>query len=308
MEIGQKSICVFIHYCKDLQIPQYVSIYVNELSIYFDQVILVTNQRKLEKELISNHTNILTVFVKNEGYDLGMFYKVFQTIDSKQYSQIACINDSNILINKLKPVFEWSKTFNCDFWGIIDSYEKPWFSTHEDNYHIQSHFIVFNQRAIEKLPSFFDSLNIQSILEESDPVKLRQTVIDKWEIGLTRFLIKQGLSAGSYIDSHKFSLQYLSGKKTNVGHKLYAELIQSGYPLIKKKVIIKSRWKDSFRSSHQWEKLIRQYGNQNWEIESMIDELIQIKNEAKDQSVNKYKKKILEHFNSLLNKKHLPTK
>ena len=74
MEIEQKSLCVFIHYCKDLQIPQYVSIYVNELSIYFDQVILVTNQRKLEKELISNHTNISTVFVKNEGYDLGMFY------------------------------------------------------------------------------------------------------------------------------------------------------------------------------------------------------------------------------------------
>ena len=304
MKLEQKSLCVFIHYSKDLQIPKYVSVYVNELYSYFDQVILVTNQRKLEKDIITPKTNISTVFVKNEGYDLGMFYKVFQTIDSKQYRQIACINDSNILINELHPVFEWSETSSSDFWGIIDSYEKPWFSTHEDNYHIQSHFIVFNRKAIEKLPSFFDSLNIQHILDESDPVKLRQTVINQWEIGLTRFMIKQGLLAGSYIDSHKFSLQYLSGKKTNVGHKLYAELIQNGYPLIKKKVITKSSWKDSFRSSNKWEKLIRQYGNQNWEIESMIDELIQIKYDSKNQSVNKYKKKILDRYNSLLNKKH----
>jgi len=304
MEIEQKSLCVFIHYCKDLQIPRYVSVYVNELSNYFDQVILVTNKRKLEKDIITPKTNISTVFVKNEGYDLGMFYKVFQTIDSKQYRQIACINDSNILINELQPVFEWSKTSPFDFWGIIDSYEKPWFSTHEDNYHIQSHFIVFNRRAIEQLPSFFDSLNIQQILEENDPVKLRQTVIDKWEIGLTRFMIKKGLLAGSYIDSHKYSLQYLSGKKTNVGHKLYAELIQSGYPLIKKKVITKSSWKDSFRSSLKWKKLIRQYGNQNWEIEGIIEELVQIKEVFKNQLVNKYKKKILDRYYSLLNKKH----
>ena len=304
MEIEQKSLCVFIHYCKDLQIPRYVSIYVNELSNYFDQVILVTNKRKLEKDIITPKTNSSTVFVKNEGYDLGMFYKVYQTIDSKQYRQIACINDSNILINELQQVFEWSKTSPSDFWGIIDSYEKPWFSTHEDNYHIQSHFIVFNRRAIEQLPSFFDSLNIQQILEESDPVKLRQTVIDKWEIGLTRFMIKKGLLAGSYIDSHKYSLQFLSGKKTNVGHKLYAELIQSGYPLIKKKVIMKSSWKDSFRSSLKWMKLIRQYGNQKWEIDGLIEELVRIKEGFKNQAVKKCKKKILDHYYSLLNKKH----
>ena len=299
MEIVRKSLCVFIHYSKNLQIPKYVSVYVDELSNYFDQVILVTNHRELESEFNTSTPNISTLFVKNEGYDLGMFYKVFQTIDSTEYSKIACINDSNILINELKPVFEWSKTSPSDFWGIIDSYEKPWFSTHMDNYHIQSHFIVFNRKAIEKLPLFFNSLNIQHILDEADPVKLRQKVINQWEIGLSRFMIQQGLLPGSYIDSQAYSLKYLSGKQTNVGHKLYAELIQSGYPLIKKKVITKSNWKDSFRLSLKWKKLIRQYGNQEWEIESIINELIQIKIDTENQSVNKYKKKILDRYHSL---------
>jgi hypothetical protein len=50
--------------------------------------------------------------------------------------------------------------------------------------------------------------------------------------------------------------------------------------------------------------LIRQYGNQNWEIEGIIEELVQIKEVFKNQLVNKYKKKILDRYYSLLNKKH----
>jgi lipopolysaccharide biosynthesis protein len=182
-----------------------------------------------------------TLLVKNEGYDLGMFYKVFRTIDISKYNQIACINDSNILFNQLDPIFNWSKTLKTDFWGVIDSNLKPWFSTHRNNYHIQSHFIVFNQKALLKLPAFFDALNIQDILTEKDTVKLRQTVIDKWEIGISQFLIKEGLSCASFIDSNSYSHKYLSGKQTNVGLKLYPELIRSGYPLIKMKVITKGK-------------------------------------------------------------------
>ncbi|HEX7583477.1 MAG TPA: rhamnan synthesis F family protein [Prolixibacteraceae bacterium] len=302
MKRVKKSLCIYIHYSQYSHIPKYVSIYVDELSKYFDQVVLVTNQRILATDFINANQNVSTLFVKNEGYDLGMFYKAFQTIDPEEYDQIACINDSNILINELHPVFDWSKKTSCDFWGIIDSDEKPWFSTHQDNYHIQSHFIVFNQKAIEKLPAFFEALHIQNIFEEKDTVKLRHTVINDWEIGLTQFLIKEGLKSASYIDSRSYSLLYLSGKQTNVGHKLYAELIRSGYPLIKKKVITKSNWKDTFRPSGNWEKLIRQFGNQNWEIEALIDELNEIKRKSGNQSLIKIKKKFWKTYNSLTKK------
>jgi|GEM_PF-6573408 len=39
----------------------------------------------------------------------------------------------------------WGNSSDADFWGILDSFEKPWFSEHENNRHIQSHFIVFNR-------------------------------------------------------------------------------------------------------------------------------------------------------------------
>ena len=298
----QKNLCVFIHYSKYFYIPRYVKIYVDEISKYFDQVILVTNERSLEEDIAYNNMKISTVFVKNEGYDLGMFYKVFRTIDISKYSQIACINDSNILFNQLLPIFNWSNTLQTDFWGVIDSNQKPWFSTHQNNHHIQSHFIVFNQKAVLKLPAFFDALNIQDILTEKDPKKLRQTVIDKWEIGLSQFLIKQGLSCASFIDSYSYSHLYLSGKQTNVGLKLYAELIRSGFPLIKMKVITKGKLEDIFRSRSYWKNLIRQYGNQNWGIELLIEELIKIKNDSGNQPLIKIRRIFLQFISYLKRK------
>jgi lipopolysaccharide biosynthesis protein len=298
MKIVQKNLCVFIHFGKQAYLPHYVRIYLNELSSYFDEVILVTNHRSLNTEFSGFNQNLSTLYVKNEGYDLGMFYKAFQTIDSTKYSQIACVNDSNILFNDLKPIFTWSNQFNFDFWGLIDSYEKPWFSTHQENYHIQSHFIVFNQKAILKLQVYFDSLNIQDILEEKDIVKLRQTVINNWEIGLSQFLINEGLSIGSYIDSLSYSRKYLNGKQANVGHKLYPELIKSGFPLMKMKIITKSKFTDIFRMETHWKNMIRQYGNQEYEIEALIQELIQIRSDSGNQKINTVKRKISNIYNS----------
>lgn len=171
MKVTQKSLCVFIHYSKYPYIPLSVKIYVDEISKHFDQVILVTNQRSGEIDVSYNNKNISTVLVKNEGYDLGMFYKVVQTLDLSAYNQIACINDSNILFNQLLPVFDWSRKLQKDFWGLIDSNQRPVFSTNQNNYHIQSHFIVFNQKAILKLPAFFETLNIQAIFDEKNTKK-----------------------------------------------------------------------------------------------------------------------------------------
>jgi len=299
MKVIRKSLCVFIHYSQQVHLPIYVSIYVNELSNYFDRVILVTNQSLLKPNLLNLQKNVSTLQVQNEGYDLGMFFKVFNSIDPSEFSQIACINDSNILFNQLRPIFTWSKMSEYDFWGLIDSHEKPWFSTHFNNYHIQSHFIVFNRKAIEELPAFFNALQIQDLYDEKDPAKLRQMVINKWEIGLSQFFINKGLSNGTYIDSLSYSYIHHSGKLANIGHKLYHELIQTGFPLIKKKIITNGNWKDVFRSGTHWKTMIRQYGNQNWEIEALIEELILIKNESGNRSINKIKKRFRDGYDLL---------
>lgn len=288
----QKSLCVFVHFSNNPYIPLYVKIYIDEISKYFDQVILVTNERSTQAEASYKKLNISTVFVKNEGYDLGMFYKVFQSINPEDYAQIACINDSNILFNELLPIFNWSKEHQSDFWGVIDSNQKPSFSTHKNNYHIQSHFIVFNRKAIQKLPEFFDSIIIQDIYDEKSSKLVRQEVIKKWEIGLSQYLINEGLTCKSYIDSQSYCQLYLSGKSTNVSLKLYPELIRSGFPLLKIKVITKGKWKDLFRTRSYWKNLIKKHGSQSWDIESLIKELSLIKLNSGNQPLSRLRRSL----------------
>lgn len=261
-----------MHYSKHERVPQYVSVYIQELSKYFDHVILVSNLNPVNVGSLSANQNVSTLFVKNEGYDFGMFYKAFKTINPSDYHQIACINDSNILFGSLNPIFQWSLNQQADFWGLIDSNEAPWFSTHPDNYHVQSHFVVLNENAIKCLPDFFESIDIEAIFSEKNPKQLRRLVIDQWEIGLSQFLLSKGLKCASFCNSVNLLTNYRS-KGKNITHSLHKELIAEGYPLLKKKIALKKSWRAWFRLKEPWEKLILEYSANEWDITSLIQEI-----------------------------------
>ncbi|HET6560036.1 MAG TPA: hypothetical protein VFG54_22100 [Prolixibacteraceae bacterium] len=290
MENEKKSLGVFIHFSNSKYIPYYVLLYLRELTHHFDEVIFIANKRSIKNEKALHHSNVKTHFVKNEGYDLGMFYKVFQTINPDDYRQIACINDSNILFNKLTTIFSWGKSSGMDFWGLIDSHERPPFSTHEENYHIQSHFLVFNEKAVALLPEYFSSIDMENIFKEADVQKLRHRVIDQWEIGVSRFMINNGLKIGSYINGQIYTNLYIPGELQNISRRLYPHLIEAGYPLIKKKVIMDRQLKHYLKLMPSWKKLMRQYGSKDWAIENLVQEMTEIRNKSPKRISNKIKK------------------
>lgn len=272
------NLCVFIHFGRYSYIPMYVEIYLKELVSHFDQLIFVTNEREVLPGVDKLSPKIRILWVKNEGYDLGMFYKAFQTIDLESVHQIACINDSNVLFNHLNPIMSWGQGSGLDFWGIIDSRQKPWFSTHHDNFHLQSHFLVFGKRAIKKLPFFFNSLNMKDLLEEKNQKKLRRTIINQWEIGLTQFFLQEKLEIGSFIESERFSQRHKIKDDVNLSHRHYSKLIEEGYPFLKKKVIFNRSGLIGLLDRHKrWDELILQHGNKNWKIREMIEDLKQLK-------------------------------
>ena len=273
MNDKKKKLCIFLHYFPEGYFPVYVQYYLNELYQYFDEVRMVTNRRTINNKPKNLNKNITIQYVKNEGYDFGMFYKAFHEINLSAYNQIACINDSNIIFGKLKFIFDWSKNQQVDFWGLVDSHESPWFSKHQNNYHIQSHFIVFNQLALLKLPDFFTQINYDELIKEKDPKTLRRKVINEWEIGLTQFLLRQDLSCRTYIDSYHVALTNGVLKPINVTFKLHTQLIKSGIPVIKKRLVMSRNWKNRFKYRSRWSRLIRKYGDKNWEIEELIADL-----------------------------------
>lgn len=269
------NICIFVHFSTNKKIPYYVQIYVNELSRHFDEVRFLTNNKDNASQTDFFKGNIVPEFDKNEGYDFGRIYNFLKKIDLNDYEQIACVNDSNILLGPLDKVVEWGRASKLDFWGVIDSHEKPWFSEHEDNYHIQSHFIVFNKNAMKHLPDYFQSIDSNSILNEKNKKNLRRRVINDWEIGLSQHLIKKGVVIGAYKKSCNFFKKKRSGKPVNVTHKFYSELIRDGYPLLKKKVVTSSKWNDWMRGEKYWENWIHQYAHPDFKYDIMLNELLE---------------------------------
>ena len=290
-----KRLCIFLHYFTGDFYPLYVQYYLNELSLYFDEVRLVTNERAITHKAESFKENVTIQFVKNEGYDLGMFYKAFHEIDPNNYSQIACVNDSNIVFGELQFLFDWAKYQTVDFWGLVDSWEKPWFSTHENNYHIQSHFVVFNREAIALLPEYFSQLDYTGLIHEDDVKIVRRNVINDWEIGVSQFLMNQNLTCRAYIESSNLAKDNGVTKPINVMHKYYCQLIKQGLPIMKKKVLFSEKWMDQLYHKKNCIGLIKEYGSEKWDISALIEELEVLH----DLSIGKRKFKHLRRINQI---------
>jgi lipopolysaccharide biosynthesis protein len=269
----KKNICIFVHYFPENFIPLYVIIYLNELKNYFDEILLVTNSRNIENSLQMNLSEISVLFVNNEGYDFGMFYKAFSKINPTEYQQIACINDSNVIFGSLQFLFDWGNRQLVDFWGLVDSFQNPKYSTHINSYHIQSHFMVFNETAIESLSVFMKQIKFDEIIKIENISLLKKTVINLWEIGLTQFLINNNLTCKAYIESKEYAVKYRKGKPVNVPTKLYYQTIADGVPIIKKRVVTSTDLRHLLTFKGNWKRLIQKYGDNKFEIEKMIIEL-----------------------------------
>ena len=290
----KKSLCLFILFSEKPLIPYYVRIFAIELSRFFDDVVLLTNNKTLTSIPVLPN-NVTIKFQENRGYDFGRFYNYYKTITLGNYYRIACVNDSNVLINNLDNILKWENIVPFDFWGLVDSYEKPWFSTSLENYHLQSHFLIFHEKSIDLLDDYFKSVNVDEILYESNQKILRRKVIDKWEIGLSQFMISRGLKIGHHIDSEEITKQFKIRSDSNISHTLYKELLEAGYPLIKKKLIFEEKWKFEKRGS-VWKKLIKKYGNPDWKLEILIDELEQMKKDQKEKNRPRLVNKIILHL------------
>lgn len=238
----KSELCIFINYTTG-PFYSYVRYFLAELCRHFDEVILVTNFPSLHDDAIMYNSRVTVLCMKNEGYDFGMFYKVLDKIDIRKYSRIALINDSNILFKKLDDVFAWEKSSDADLWGLTDSFQGLPGTEVGKSYHIQSHFLVFESNAIPFLPVFFNEIHFSEILmSDMNITDLRWKIIAECEIGITQFMLSKGLGVDAFFKSADFVRIHYKGQEPtiNMHITLWKQLIQNGYPLIKKKIVMNS--------------------------------------------------------------------
>lgn len=220
-----RSICFFSSYFNQPVIPYYIKFYLENLLPYFSDIVFITNEKLLDDTSLTflKEKNIQLMYVANEGYDFGMWYKAFNQIDIKSFDRIGLINDSCVLFTKPIAFFEWLNKTDIDCGGMVDS--------NAISYHLQSFFLVINKKAITSVTDYFYLNGIINDLKQ---------VIKTYEIGLSQYLINKGFKVDAF-----YSTKEYTGEFSPMFY-MPVQLINNGLPLIKKKIIFCSFRKDEY--------------------------------------------------------------
>ncbi len=210
-----RSICLFSSYFTKKEIPYYVCYYLEDLATRFSEIWLLTNNKNLSIESMEflSSNNIALRLYDNEGMDFGMWKKAMNEIDLSNYDRIGLVNDSCVMFNQLKDVFEKADKSDADVFGLV--------LTGKISMHLQSYFILINKNAIGPAVDFIRKIKSVSGYKQ---------IIFENEIGLSSHLLKLGLRLAGYFD-------YSKNTTRNPSFIFAKELIRQENPMIKKKLL-----------------------------------------------------------------------
>lgn len=211
-----KYLGIFAHYDQDNIVDNYVIYYLKELKKIASKIIFVSDcdlpQRELDKlkgicDKVRAH--------KHYEYDFGSYKRGLQ--DAKQeiehFDALILANDSCYgPCASLEPIFNKMENLTCDFWGLTASSERQ-------QVHIQSYFMVFSKKVFlhKNFTRFFNSV------EEK---KCKDTIINTYELGLSKTLIESGFVMESYCEK-------IFDKNPVMVPDLMKELCQAHFPFLK---------------------------------------------------------------------------
>ena len=251
---------VFVHYDKDNLIDDYVYFYLKELQKVSDYIVFVTVVKLSINDINKLNTICNDVILReNVGYDF-MSYKVgLESFDYQIYDEVVICNDSVYgPLYPLENIFNKMSTKRCNFWGMT--------SGKEISYHLQSYFIVFKKQILhsEAFQSFWD--NVQVLDNKRD-------IIEKYEIGLTKYLISYGFKPLAYADYKPKLLNVLKAKLKRIT--LYKVIVKL-YILLRGKYKLPNPL--AINLTHQyWKELLIYKQNPFIKIELLRDNPVQVK-------------------------------
>lgn len=218
----KNSLCCFATYRKCIHFDVNVIEYIKQLGAQFEHVVVMTND-DFAVPYPKSIGNVTILLAPNYAYDFGHYWTFLEYIMSQNFipNIIGLVNDSCYVI---KP-FEFDvQKVDHHVWGICMSYETT--------PHLQSFFLVFNgNKAIRSLFEFVKKNSLRNF-----KLRNKMDLIQKYEIGLSRFLIEQGFKLHPlYTISRPDDKDTLGKAPLNPSYISWDRLIENGCPLLKKK-------------------------------------------------------------------------
>lgn len=202
-KVVKNNIVIFAHYDKNNCIDDYVIYYLEQLKLISKYIIFVSDS-DLNKEELHKLNNIAdySIAKKHGEYDFGSYKKGFKLAKQKnlleQVDNLILCNDSCYgPFYPFEEIFKTMDSKNCDFWGItqnINRINKTDYPCNEaNNKHIPSYFMVLKKQVFKSL--IFEDF-IEAIAAQPD----KETIIVKYEIGLTAQLCQAGFKFDTIFD------------------------------------------------------------------------------------------------------------
>ena len=175
-----KKVLIFAHYHQAGILREDSQKLLQDLKPIFDKIIFVSAHIKLS-ELSKIPSGIECLTRTNEGYDFYSYKLGIEKIRNSKinYSQLTLMNSSFLCIDSQKLInFYFNRlTKKSGICGLTKSYEGC--------EHIQSYLMTFQKNILEN-PTF------QNWWKEMAPLNIRQEVIDKYEMGLSKLISVNG--------------------------------------------------------------------------------------------------------------------
>lgn len=275
-----KRVCLFAGYDVDGMVDDTVVVLIKELANYCD-VYFLSDSEVSESELskLEPYTKGLWAYRHGE-YDFGSYKRLacehvgWKKIE--QYDELLFVNDSSYLISSLDKVFEKMDKKNTSWWGmqatkgiyatkdkksnnfkekisisdIKNKYLNKYFKEDEFDFLIGSYFLAFRKNIIK-------DVKFQKIINGIAKQRDKKTLILKYEIGLTKYLLANQYDFETYMDSlHPF-------------HPIYTDeiynMIKEGFPLFKRFFITENHYKQ--KELYKWkERLLSFYSKLDVDI------------------------------------------
>jgi hypothetical protein len=188
-EIKFENVCLFASHTFSPLLPEYVYYYLNEIKKAGLSLIFISSSEisDIDKERLSLLAELI-VEKENKGTDFGAWCAVLRYLDyGKAFKTLYLCNDS--VFGPLIPLVDIHKKFLSieeEVLGITDSHQGV-------GYHIQSYFVGLKQSVL-RLNEWQDFWKKMHYYRE------KGKVIEFYEIGLSRMLIKAGIKCFIWTD------------------------------------------------------------------------------------------------------------
>ena len=215
------AIAVVAHYSKSPELSNSLKNYLTELIDNSFEIILVSACESEKVLAIDDYLKSkLTIIRKpNLGYDFGSWATALSELPQiLECDELLLTNDSLIgpLANISKLLGEMRKS-NFDVTGLTDS--------NQLQYHIQSYMVHFKKSAVK-------NLNIQKLLKSVVHLNLKNDVILKYELGLTRTAQLSGLFVGAL-----FPWNLVVAPEKNPSLVGWERMLELGFPFLKREAV-----------------------------------------------------------------------